>query len=65
MKETTTPGEVESTLTVDPVLENNSWETIIKVWRAGKMLDYWSFGDTKTDVGADGVTRTFIISKEE
>lgn len=65
MKEDMTPGEVESTLTVDPVLENNSWKTIAEVWKAGKILDYWSVGDTKTDVGIDGVTRTFIIRKEE
>lgn len=64
MKEAMAPGEVGSIPTIDPVLENNSWKTIAEVWRAGKMFDYWSVGDTKTDVGVDGVTRTFIIRKE-
>ena len=46
---------------VDPVLENNSWETIRMVCEAGEAGNYWSLGDTKTDLGEDEVTRTFRI----
>ena len=33
---------------VDPVLNNNSWETISKVSQMGLAAQYWSVGDTKT-----------------
>ncbi len=46
---------------VDPVLANNDWATIRAVCEAGNAADYWSLGDTKTDLGEDGVTRTFRI----
>lgn len=32
---------------VDPVLENNSWETISEIAREGKASQYWNVGDTK------------------
>ena len=35
-------------LSVDPVLNNNSWETISKVSQMGLATQYWSVGDTKT-----------------
>ena len=35
-------------LSVDPVLNNNSWETISKVSQMGLAAQYWSVGDTKT-----------------
>ena len=35
-------------LLVDPVLNNNSWETISKVSQMGLAAQYWSVGDTKT-----------------
>lgn len=47
--------------TVDAVLENNSWDTIKSVCEAGEAANYWSLGDTKTDLGTDGETRTFRI----
>lgn len=46
---------------VDPILANNDWATIRAVCEAGNAADYWSLGDTKTDLGEDGVTRTFRI----
>ena len=46
---------------VSSTLENNSWDTIRSVSEAGGASNYWSVGDTKTDVGTDGVTRTFRI----
>ena len=46
----------------DHVLNNNSWATIRAVCEAGKAAEAgWQPGDTKTDVGTDGVTRTFRI----
>jgi len=45
----------------DPVLENNSWPTIRLICESGQANTYWSVGDTKTDLGADGNTRTFRI----
>lgn len=54
--EKSAPGPV-----VDPVLGNNSWETIRAVCEAGTAANYWALGDTKTDVGTDNVTRTFRI----
>ncbi|MGN0807144.1 MAG: DUF6273 domain-containing protein, partial [Candidatus Coproplasma sp.] len=35
-------------LSADHVLENNDWETISKVARAGKAAQFWSIGDKKT-----------------
>ena len=35
-------------LSVDPVLNNNSWWTISKVSQMGLAAQYWSVGDTKT-----------------
>lgn len=45
-----------------PVLEDNTWEVIKAVCEAGIAADCWSLGDTKTDVGTDGKTRTFRIA---
>ena len=59
-----TAAEIEFILqfgNVDHTLANNSWETIAKVCEAGKAADYWALGDTKTDLGTDGTTRTFRI----
>ena len=53
--------EAAPSITVDPVLNNNSWEVIKQVCEAGQAADYWSLGDTKTDTGTDNVTRTFRI----
>jgi len=47
--------------TIDPILENNSWAVIKSVCEAGEASNYWSLGDTKTDLGTDGNTRTFRI----
>ena len=35
-------------LLVDPVLNNNSWETISKASQMGLAAQYWAVGDTKT-----------------
>lgn len=51
----------KSSIVVDPVLNNNSWAVIAQVCDAGQAADYWALGDTKTDLGTDGVTRTFRI----
>lgn len=48
-------------LQVDPILANNSWEVIAAACEAGIASNYWSLGDTKTDVGTDSTTRTFRI----
>lgn len=47
--------------TPDPILENNDWMTIRLVCETGQANTYWSVGDTKTDLGTDGNTRTFRI----
>lgn len=53
---------VEASLpTIDPVLNNNSWDVIALVCSLGLASNYWSVGDTKTDLGVDGVIRTFRI----
>ena len=54
-------GPWSPTPSADSTLENNSWDTIKSVCEAGDAANYWSVGDTKTDVGTDGVTRTFRI----
>ena len=51
----------EKSASVDPVLNNNSWAVIAQVCNAGEAANYWALGDTKTDLGTDGVTRTFRI----
>lgn len=38
----------EAPMLVDPVLNNNSWETISKVSQMGLTAQYWAVGDTKT-----------------
>lgn len=40
----------------DPILENNSWETIAQVAAAGKAQEYWNIGDSKvlSESGAGG-----------
>ena len=53
----TTSGNIEA----DPVLNNNTWAVIRTICESNKAGDYWSVGDTKTDVGTDGNTRTFRI----
>ena len=35
-------------ISADPVLENNDWETISAISKAGKAAEIWSIGDTKT-----------------
>lgn len=49
MAHTTVAGGARATKPVvaDPVLNNNSWETISKISRAGKAAKYWNIGDTK------------------
>lgn len=56
------PPPEEPELIIDPVLENNSWETIKAAFRAGVASDYWQVGDTKTIDVADGYTYTVRIS---
>lgn len=46
----------------DPILSNNSWGIIKAICEAGNAANYWALGDTKTDIGTDGVTRTFRIA---
>lgn len=47
---------------IDPIFANNSWEVIADVAANDDPTRYWSVGDTKTDLGTDGVTRTFRIA---
>ena len=42
---------------VDPVLNNNSWETISKISQAGLAAQYWNVGDTK-DIVINGTVGT-------
>ena len=46
---------------VDPVLNNNSWETISKVSQMGLAAQYWSVGDTKT-ITINGKVGNFTFS---
>ena len=47
-------------LSVDPVLNNNSWETISKVSQMGLAAQYWAIGDTKTiTINGKAGTTTF------
>ena len=48
-------------LLVDPVLNNNSWETISKVSQMGLAANYWSVGDTKT-ITINGKVGNFTFS---
>lgn len=50
-----------SDVAIDPILENNSWSVIRSTCEAGMAANYWSLGDTKTDVGTDSYTRTFRV----
>ena len=52
---------VYNDVAVSDVLEYNSWNTIKEVSQDGVAANYWAVGDTKTDVGTDGVTRTMRI----
>lgn len=47
---------------IDSTLSNNSWSTIKAVCEQGVASNYWAVGDTKTDAGTDGNTRTFRIA---
>lgn len=38
---------LEGGVSADPILENNDWETISKIARAGKAAEYWNIGDLK------------------
>ena len=48
-------------LLVDPVLNNNSWETISKVSQMGLAAQYWAVGDTKT-ITINGKVGNFTFS---
>lgn len=54
----------EAPVMVDPVLNNNSWETISKVSQMGLAAQYWAVGDTKTITinGAVGNTTFYNLS---
>lgn len=50
----------------DPILENNSWETISKIAQKGEAANYWSVGDTKAvlvkgTVGTLAVNATYYV----
>ncbi len=51
----------ESLSFVDPILENNTWETISKVAKKGKASEYWNIGDTKTFMFQTKVCHAQII----
>ena len=42
-------------LSADPVLENNDWETISAISKAGKAAEFWNIGDLK-NISIGGVT---------
>ena len=42
-------------------LENIAWTSVRLISESGYAGDYWNLGDTKTDLGTNGVTRTFQI----
>lgn len=46
---------------VDPILANNSWETISKIAREGKASEYWKVGDTKPITVAGGAYNAQIM----
>ena len=46
----------------DPIFSNNSWEVIATTFKSGQAGSYWAVGDTKTDTGTDGYSRTYRIS---
>lgn len=45
----------------DPILENNSWETISLIARAGKASQYWNIGDYKNTPYNNVVYRCTIV----
>lgn len=47
--------------TPSATLSDNSWPSIRLICERGQASDYWAVGDTKTDIGTDGTTRTFQI----
>lgn len=49
---------LKAPVNVDPVLNNNSWETISKISQAGLAAQYWNVGDTKDIVINGTVGRT-------
>lgn len=51
----------ECPVDVDPVLANNSWETIRAVCEAGDAANYWAVGDTKNVTGGDNSVRPVAI----
>lgn len=42
-------------------LGDNDWATIALVCQMGDASNYWAIGDTKIDIGLDGLSRTFRI----
>lgn len=52
---------VYNDVAVSNVLDYNSWNTIKEVSQDGVAANYWAIGDTKTDLGTDGVSRTMRI----
>ena len=44
------------TISISPILENNSWATIKAAFKAGVASQYWSVGDEKTVSLSDGYT---------
>ena len=51
-----TPAVETPADTIDAVFANNSWETIARVFKAGKASEYWNLGDTKEIELSDGYT---------
>lgn len=47
-------------LSADPVLENNDWETISEISRAGKAAEFWNIGDKK-NITVNGKTYAMRI----
>ena len=54
--------EASSGPVIDPTFANNSWVDISTTFASGDAGNYWNVGDTKTDLGVDGYTRTLRIS---
>lgn len=52
---------LKAPVNVDPVLNNNSWETISKISQAGLAAQYWNVGDTK-DIVINGKVGATTIS---
>lgn len=49
--------EKGGSIVIDPVLGNNSWETIRQACKTGVAANYWSVGATKQCTGGDGHAR--------